>query len=224
MLTPRKHLTKKELHKDPVMNKISQFTDYVQTNQQVILYGIVGLLVIIATSWGYMNYSKERDVESVNKLAAPERVYFSGDYREAIRRLEKYCAEYEGTVGGGMGTFYMANAYFNTDQYDFALQYFNQYLDDYADNELFVMSSLMGIAACYEGQNKYEEAAKQYEKAAGKFPSSHLAPESMIGAARCYRMVNQASNAKALYEKVTKEYPETSAARDAKNALDEIGA
>lgn len=224
MLTPRKKLTRKELHKDPLLEKVALVTDMAQVHSQKLTYAAIGLIALIAISYAYMTYKKDQDAESINKLVAAEQIFYSGDYKEAIRRLEKYCTEYEGTQGGGLGTFYLASSYYNTDQFDFALNYYNQYIDDYGDNSLLVVSSMAGIAACYEGQNKYEEAAQQYEKVVNQYPDFYLRGEYMMDAARCYKVLGKIDIAKQWFDKVIKELPETVYSRDAKLALDELGA
>jgi outer membrane protein assembly factor BamD (BamD/ComL family) len=224
MLTPRKKFSRKELHKDPLLDKIATASELAQTHKQKLTAVALGVVVVAALIYGYFNYRSERNEESINKLAAPEQTYFSGDYREAIRRLEKYCAEYEGTQGGGMATFYLANAYYNTDQFDFALERYKMYVDDYSNSQLLTVSSMIGIAACYEGQNKYQEAVDQYKKVIDKFSDVHERPECMMSLARCYKILNQSENAKAWYSRVVKDFPESGLARDAKQALDELGA
>jgi TolA-binding protein len=224
MLTPRKKFSRKELHKDPLLQKIAVASDLAQTHKQKVMAGAVGLLVLAAAIYGYLSYRHDRNDESINKLAAAEQVYFSGDFRESIRRLEKFCAEYDGATGAGIATFYLAHSYYNTDQFDFALEKYKSYVDDYNDNKLFTVSSMIGIAACYEGQNKYQEAAEQYKKVIDKYPDAYQKADCMMSLARCCRTLNQSEEAKGWYSKIVKEYPESIYARDAKTALDELGA
>ena len=98
------------------------------------------------------------------------------------------------------------------------------YLDDYADNSLLTVSSMAGIAACYEGQNKYQEAADQYEKVIRKYPDYYLRAEYMMSAARCNKTIGKSDKAKEWYQQVVKDFPESSYSREAKLALDELGA
>ncbi len=243
MLTPRKKFSRKELHKDPLLGKIAAASEMAQTHKQKLMTAATGVLVLAALVYGYISYRSDRNDESINKLAAVEQIYFSGDYREAIRRLEKYCAEYEvgsaaraeglgnfidahvsgHTKGGGIAAFYLANAYYHTDQFDFALEWYKTYADDYGDNELFTIASMMGIAACYEGQNKYQDAAEQYTEVIGQSTGAGQKAEGMMSLARCHKILNQSEKAREWYAKVVKEFPESMYARDAKTALDELG-
>jgi TolA-binding protein len=223
MLTPRKKISRKELHKDPLLNKIATVSDYAQDNRQIITRVVMAVAVLAIAVYAYVTYHNAQNEESVNKLVSAEQVYLSGDYREAIRRLEKYCTEYEGTKGGSVGTYYLANSYFNTDQFDFALTNYQKYVDDYGDNEVFAVSSMLGIAACNEGLNKYQEAADQYEKTLNKYPNALNKADIMMSLARVYRVMNKADNAKSWYGKIVKEFPESSLSREAKSALEELG-
>lgn len=223
MLTPRKKMTRKELHKDPLLQKVATITDYAQENQKRITYVMAGIAIAVVAVYAYFSYRDNTNAESLNKLTAAERIFQSGDYREAIKRLEKYCAEYEGTAGGGIGTYYLAVSYLNTDQFDFALENFQKYVDDYGDNEVFTASAYAGLASCYEALNKYEDACDTYEKVISKFPEFFQRPGYMMSLSRCYRLLNQPDNARTWLDKIVKEYPESSYARDAKIALEEIG-
>ncbi len=224
MLTPRKKISRKELHKDPLLSKIAAASDYAQENRQLITRIVTGVIIAAVAVYAYVTYHNSQNEESVNKLVPAEQVYLSGDYREAIRRLEKFCTEYDGTTGGGVGTYYLANSYFNTDQYDFALTNYQKYVDDYADNEVFTLSSMLGIAACHEGLNKYQEAVGQYETVLKKFPNAYNKADIMMSIARAYRVMQQSDNAKSWYEKIVKDFPESSISREAKSALEELGA
>ncbi len=224
MLTARKKFTRKELHKDPLLAKIATATDYAKLNRDKMSKALTGVVVAIAAVWGYMYYKSSIDEDSLNRLHQAEQAYLSGDNKEAIRRLAKYLAEFEGTKGGELATFYLANAYYQTDQFDFALEQYENYVDDYGSNELLTASAMAGIAACYEAQNKYADAAAQYEAVAGKFPEHYQRTEYMMGAARCYKMLGNVESAKSWYERVVKEYPETTYAREARLAMDEFGA
>lgn len=223
MLTPRKKISRKELHKDPLLNKIATVSDFTQDNRQMITRIAMAVAAVAVIVYAYVTYHNSQNEESINKLVSAEQVYFSGDYRESIRRLEKYCTEYDGTKGGSAGTYYLANSYFNTDQFDFALTNYQKYLDDYGDNEVFTVSSMLGIAACYEGLNKFQEAVDQYEKTLKKFSDSHNKAEIMMSLARAYRVMNQTENAKIWYSKIVKEFPESSLSREAKSSLEELG-
>ncbi|MBL7995287.1 tetratricopeptide repeat protein [bacterium] len=223
MLTPRKKISRKELQQDPLLNKIATVSDFTQANRQTIMRIAMAVGAVAVIIYAYVTYHKSQNEESINKLVSAEQIYFSGDYREAIRRLEKFCTEYEGTTGGSAGTYYLANSYFNTDQYDFALTNYEKYIDDYGDNEVFTVSSMLGIAACYEGLNKYQEAVDQYEKTLKKYSDNYNKAEIMMSLARAYRVMNQSDNAKTWYGRIVKEFPETSLSREAKSALEELG-
>lgn len=223
MLSARKKFTRKELHKDPLLEKIANVTDYAKTNQDQLTKILTGVVVVIAVVWGYMYYRSSINEESMNRLVSAEQAYLSGDHREAIRRLAKYLTEFEGTSGGGLATYYLANSYYQTDQYDFALEQYELYVDDYADSELLTAAAMGGRAACLEAQSKYDEAAGAYISAIAKYPDYYLRAEYMMSAARCYKMLGNTEQAKEWYDKVVAEYPESTTAREAKLAIDELG-
>lgn len=222
MANPKKKLTRKQMHHDPLLEKVTAVTDFAQEHSKRISYIFGGAVVLALIIWAVVSYRHNRNAESIDKLVTIEQVFYSGDYKEAIRRLEKYCTEYEGTTGGGIGTYYLATSYYNTDQFDFAKNNFEIYVNDYADNELYTVVSMAGIASCLEGLNDYEGAIEQWGKVANKYPDFYLTPEYLLNQARCYRLINQPEKAKSVYEKIAKDYPESSYARDAKIGMDEL--
>lgn len=222
MANPKKKLTRKQLHHDPLMEKVTAVTDFAQKHSQRITYAIGAVVAVIIILYAYFSYRSNQNTESLNKLVIAEQVFFSGDYREAIRRLERYVSEWEGTIGGGIGTYYLATAYLQTDQFDFAKQYYESYVNDYADYDLYTAASIAGIAACAEAMNNYDEAIEQYKKVIRKYPEFYLTPDYMLALARCYRLTQKYDEAREVYERITKEYPESAYARDAKAGLDEL--
>lgn len=224
MLTPRKKISRKELHQDALLTKMASASDFVQEHKEKLTYVVGGLAAIVIFSWAYFSYRSNQNTESVDKLVQAEQFYFAGNYREAIRRLEKFCTEYDGTTGGSLGTFYLANSYFNTDQFDYALENFEKYVDEYGDNQVLLVSAEAGIAACHEGLNQFQEAADYYEKIISKYDSAPNRAEMMMDLARCYKILNKAPKAKEWYQRIVDDYPASASARDAKAALEELGA
>lgn len=222
MAHSKKKLTRKQLHHDPLMEKVTAVTDFAQQHRQRLSYVIGGVAALIIILYAYFSYRDNLNTESLNKLAIAEQIFLGGNHREAIRHLERYVAEWEGTVGGGIGTYYLATAYYQTDQFDFAKQYYEVYVNDYADYDLYTAASMAGIAACWEAMNNYEEAIQQYERVIRKYPDFYLTPDYLLSLARCYRLTQKYDEARQVYERITKEYPESAYARDAKSGLDEL--
>jgi len=223
MLKPKKKLTRKELHKDPLMEKLTAISDYTQSNSKMISYTIAGTLILAVIVYGYINNRNTANAESMNKLFTAEQVYFGGNYVEAIRKLEKFCKLHEGTKGAALGEFYLANSYYNTNQFEFAIKHFEIYLDDYAHIKELTVTSIAGIAASHEGLDNYKEAVKYYQQAVEDYPDFYLRPDYMLALARCHKELGELQQAHNWFEQVIENYPDSKFARTAKKERDLLG-
>ena len=152
-------------------------------------------------------------------MAAAERMFEGSQYRDAIDRLNVLVDNFGGTKSGRVGKFYLASAHYNLGEYELAEINFRKFVSKGVNDPLLQISAMNGIAACLEQQNKYVEAAKQYEKAAKKYPAEIHSSSALFNAARCYMHAGDNQMAGILYNKVTVEYPESEEADKAKTQL-----
>lgn len=78
------------------------------------------------------------------------------------------------------------------------------------------------LAALYESQGAYEDAARNYMRLAILFVHEHLSPEALWRAAHCYRVLENDAQAIGILEELTTDYPESSFARQAQELLRDL--
>jgi len=209
MLKPRKRLTKREIKEDPLVTKYVQVKQFWLHHQKEfnIIIGVIAVVVIVG--FLMIKSKKSAEIKASSKLAIPETFYHLRDYERSIPELETIVEQYPGTHSAGMAVFFLANVHYDQKEYEKANDYYDIYLDDYSDDDIFISSSLAGKAACMENIEDYKQAAELYFKAAKKFPDLFTSPYNVMNAVRCYKFAGLKDKAKELSKYVINKYPDT---------------
>jgi len=210
MLRPRKRITKREIKEDALVTAYFRVQKFIRKYNRQLNIGFVIVVLIGVVSVLMVRSKKKAELAASGKLGIAEQFYYAPDYGRAIDELIQIVNTYSGTNAAGKAAFFLANVYFATEDYGNAERYYRMYLDDYSNSTLFSASSLAGIAACLESQNRYAEAARLYEKAGGKYPDFFEAPFFLKDAGRCYGMAGNREKSKEMYQYIIERYPESS--------------
>lgn len=210
MLRPRKKLSKREIKEDPLVTAYVRVQKFFQRNSKYLNIGGLAVLAVIVIGVLMARSKKAAEEAAAGKLGIAEVYLAVEEFSAAMGELTEVIDTYPGTRSTGRAVFLLANAYFTTDDYAKAEQYFQMYLDDYADDEMFTASALAGVAACKESQGQYGEAAGLYEEAAMKHADIYAAPFYLKDAGRCYVKAGEIEKGKMAYRKILDEYAESS--------------
>lgn len=208
MLRPKKKMTKKELKKDPVLEKIAQFNDMVRRNQKIVTYVAVGLVVVIALTILMLKSKQKANLEAMGELGLAEQSLARNDYDDAILRLEGITSRYKRTKGAGIATLLLGQAYAAKDDWENARVQYEKYLDDYNDDDLLAASAYQGLGIWAERSGDWLKAAGYFKKAGKVAPYKYLRHEAYINAVRCYLKAEQLKPAKEILELVITDKPE----------------
>lgn len=214
MLKPRKKLTRKEIKEDKLVTYYVQAQKLIQKYAQQINVGLIAVIVIVAGSIFLSHGQKGTEKRAATELAKVEPYFYAQQYDRAIIELTQVVDTFSGTKAGAKAAFLLATAYYQNEDYENALKYFEMNEKKNSNNILVQASSLAGMAACYESLDKNEEAAKYYEKAGKKFGHHFTAPENLFQAARCYAKVGQKDKVMELYTLISEDYSDSAEAKD----------
>ncbi|MFC1569509.1 tol-pal system YbgF family protein [bacterium] len=212
MLKARKKITKREMKEDPLVTAYIRVQKFIQRHSKTINIGLIAIVLLTVFITFDSKNKKDSNKNAESDIVMAEQIYFSKDYDRAINALLPVAEQYRGTVAAGRAVFYIANAYFEQGVYTEARQYFQQYVDDYGQIDYFKSSSYAGIAACYENEMLYAEAAQAYEKAAKTVNDDFSTPFRLKDAARCYILADQFEKGRALYQHLLDKYPDAAIA------------
>lgn len=207
MLKPKKKLTRRELKQDKFVLITLQAKDYIQENFRIISFAVLGAVALIVGITWWINTSRAEEMEAAAKYSDAETALINGQKDNAISLLNEIVQRYEETTAAGQSTFLLAQIYWEDNKVDLAKQYYETFLDNYADDNILTQAALVGYANCLEFYDNFAEAAKHYEKAARMETGSPEALNYLYSAARAYFRAGEYGKARQLAEEVM-EHPE----------------
>lgn len=209
MLRPRKKLSKREIKEDPLVTAYVRIQKFFQRNSRYLNIGGLVILAVIVIGVLMARSKKSAESAAAGKLGVAEVYLAVEEYSAAIGELSNIVDTYPGTKSTGRAVFFLANAYFKTEDYTNAELNFQMYIDDYADDAMITASSLAGVAACREYQGQFVEAARLYEKAVRNYADTFMAPFYLKDAGRCYVQAGENEKGKEMYRMIVEKYPES---------------
>jgi tetratricopeptide (TPR) repeat protein len=200
---------------------------FVEENRTLLIGILVGVAVLALSIPGYMYYQQQQSDTANDQLGRALPLYEQGRYQDALDGtanrpgLLSIADQYGGTPAGNLATFYAADALYQTENYDQALTYFQQYEKD---ADFLGASAYAAMAAIYENQGDLQRAAEQYEEAANHYESSLTTPRYLLSAGRAYEKAGAYAEAERVYTTIQDEYGDTQQAERAKRFLARVKA
>ncbi len=233
MLKPKRKLSKRELKEDPILTTIGQAKTFYEQYKKYISYGITALALLIIATVVYFNNRRANNEKAATELGKIYAIYdaglndktqftlaINGQPERGIMGLKTIVDNYGGTTSGEMARFYLANAYYNTGQFDEALKQFEKFS---SDDKLLKASAAAGAASCAEAKKDMPRAAQKFEEAASiAGAAASVTPEYLNDAARDYGLAGQKEKAVELFKRLKKEFPTSTYARDADRYITEF--
>ncbi|MXY08401.1 MAG: hypothetical protein F4058_00930 [Rhodothermaceae bacterium] len=184
-------------------------------NRRILTGAAIGVIIIIAAILGYSYIQGARDNQAQELLGAIVLEYEQGDHRVALDGtgetlgLLDIIDQYGSTPAGNTARFYAGNAHFELEEYDEALEQFEQFN---ASDDFIGASATAGRAAVHELQEDFSRAAALFEHAAEMDDNSLRSPHYLHSAARAYVAAGEFSAAEEIILEAKERYPETTLA------------
>jgi len=220
MLKPKKKITRKEIKKDPVLEKIAQAEHFIHEQGKMVMYVVIAVAVIIALSITMIRSKQNANRVASGELGIAETAIASGDHDNAIFQLEALIDKNPGTKSAGMATLLLAQTYITKDDYENAEINFQKYIDDYHQDDMLMAAAYNGLGACDERKENFEQAAKYFEKGGNKSPYKFLKYECYVNAVRNYIKLHEIEKA----ERLLKMMPEDDLDYKYKSQVDMLNA
>ena len=215
----RRRLTKKELKQDQFVESAMSVLSGLRKHGTKIGVGAVLIIFLLIASFYYFQSKRRTALDAIADLSAATALYSTGDFPNAIPRLQNHLLQYGGTKSGAKALYFLANARYFQGNFDGALQDFKRFLERSPDDPLLSPSAQMGTAACYEQIEEWWEAAEGYEEVRKRYPESVLVPEALVSAGRCFEKIEDWDEAERVYKEVIETYPEKAFSADAETYL-----
>jgi tetratricopeptide (TPR) repeat protein len=197
-------------------------------DNKTLVYGVLaGLVAVILAIPGYMYYQQQQAEEANQLLSEILPAYEQGRYQEALdgtsdaQGLAALADDYGGTRAGNLAAYYAGDAHYQLENYDQALQFFQQF----DKGEDFIGASAFAAeAAIYENRGEFETAAERYEQAANHYTNQLTTPRYLLRAGRAYEAAGAYDSAAEMYTTIQNEYPDAPQASNAERHLARVNA
>lgn len=192
-----------------------QTQNFIQKNSKIIIIVSVAVILIVALIV-IMRNKAQNDSEQASALISRVLPYYeTADYPKAldgdpqktylgepVRGFKYIVSEYGSTEQGKLAALYTGNILLSTAKYSEAKEYFEKASN--ADSKLVQQGALAGLAACLESENKFEEAAKNYEDAASLSTDDELQARYSFYAGLAYEKNGNKDKAEKIYREIVK--------------------
>lgn len=211
---------KKEEHKHELLEnsealkeKLVIAESWMEQNPKTVIGAALVVLLIVGGYFGFTYYKSNQNVQAQKDMFQAV-YYFEADSLNLALNGDgnnlgflAIIEDYGVTDAGNLASFYAGASYLKQGKYELA----RLYLEDFSSNDLLVQAraySLVGDA--YMEEQKYEDAAKFYNKAANYKPNKFFSPTYLMKEALAYEKLNQNDKAKEAYDKVISQYWDSS--------------
>jgi tetratricopeptide (TPR) repeat protein len=224
----KKEQQKNELLENPqaLAEKLQGAETWAEKHPKTIIGVSVVIALLLAGYFGYRYYKDTQEKEAQEEMFQAI-YYFEADSLELALNGDgnnlgfiNIIDDYGITDAAKLANYYAGVAYLKQGKFEVA----RLYLEDFSSNDLLVQARAYSlIGDTYMEEQKYEDAAKYYQKAADYKPNKQFTPAYLMKAALAYEKSNQNDKAKEAYDKIINNYwdaPEYQNARKYKAQLD----
>lgn len=202
MLKPKKKITRKEIKKDPVLEKISQAEHFLREKSKLVLYVTGAVVLVVVISIALIRSKINANREASGELGIAEMALAAGDVDNAVVQLEALIDKNPKTKSAGMATILLAQVYMSKYNLASAEVYYHKYIDDYADDGMLTATAYNGLGNCAERREDYTQAAKYFEKGGDVSPYKFLKYNSYLNAVRDYLKLRNIEQAEKLLKAI----------------------
>lgn len=201
MLRAHKHLTKKELKKDPFLIFIAQATEYIQ-DEWMKIGGVVVVVALVIAAFNFIVSSQtSSDINDYNRAIA---AYYA-NAPEAMDLLNQYVEKHQNSKRARRVMLQLANTSLTDGNYQAAAEYYQQCADNLDDDQILAFNALNGLGAVREELGQYEEAAQAYEQFLTSFQNSPFNSMMRLNAAKAYYLAGNTASARDQFRQLTGE-------------------
>ncbi len=219
-------MAKKEEHKHELLEnpealkeKLEGAESWLEQKTKIVV-GIAAAILIVVGGYFAFNYYKTNQ----NTLAQNEMFqavyYFEADSLDKALNGDgnnlgflQIIDEFGITDAANLANYYAGVSYLKQGKYELA----RLYLEDFSANDLLIQARAYSLVVdSYMEEQKYDDAAKYYNKAANYKPNKYFSPTYLMKEALAYEKLNQNDKARETYDKVISQYWESSEYQNAR--------
>jgi tetratricopeptide (TPR) repeat protein len=221
-LSPEKRITKHQMKQDNFITYALKSSDFIQNNKNIFLIGAAVVVAIIAIIY-FVSYSfSQRNVNAEQMFGKAQLATAMNQTDLAITDYRSILTEYGSAKIADKACFYLARLFYDLNNHDSALVYFEKYINSYGKNNMLLGSAYNGAAICFEDKEEYGKAGDYYFKAAELANDDTFSPDYYMNAGRAYHLAGQLDSAEKAYQLVVDNYRQSTGYNIARKKLAEI--
>jgi outer membrane protein assembly factor BamD (BamD/ComL family) len=202
-------LTKRQIKEDKFATFMLSAKEQITTNWQYFVVGTAAFIIIIVAGVYFINSYSSAQAEAGKKFATSQMDYRSGNTQVAILGLNQIVEENKDESTTRQALFLLGRINLETKNYPEAIRYFDDFVTKFKTDKFMCASALAGIAACYENQGKFSEAASKYTEAVQADPDGPAEEDYLVSSVRTYVMAGDTEKAKTSLNTIKDKYKGT---------------
>ena len=203
---------------EAVESALSKTEQFIESNQKILTYVIVGIIVVILLFFGFKKFISGPREKAAQTAMFKAEYYFEKDSLDLALNGDgesngflDIIDDYGFTKSGNLARYYAGVCYLNKGEYQKAIDYLKKFDGD----DLIVSGMASGaIGDAYMSLNNTTKAIDYYLDAADNKPNDFVSPVYLMKAGWAYEIMGNWKEAKAVYERIKKEFPQAREARD----------
>jgi tetratricopeptide (TPR) repeat protein len=207
-----KKLSKEDLEQDLLIEYSSRFVHFYNQNKAVVLGGGLAIILTIVLVIGFFIYSAQQEQEAQVLLGVAEQALMQNDFERALYGDEseftlgftQIARNYNRTDAGNLAHYYSAVAEFELGNFEEALSHIEKYR---VPRGILGVAPLSMNAIILAELERYEEAARKFERAANWDENNSTTPQNLFEAAQTHIEAGNTQRALEHLNTILREYP-----------------
>jgi len=219
-------MAKKEEHKHELLEnpealkeKLAGAENWLESNPKIVIGVALAILLTVGGYFGFQFYRDSQNEQAQNEMFQAV-FYFEADSLDKALNGDgnnlgflNIIDDYGITDAANLANYYAGLSYLKQGKFELA----RLYLEDFSSDDLLVQARAYSLVGdTYMEEQKYEDAATYYKKAANYEPNKYFSPAYLMKEALAYEKLNQNDKAKEAYEKIITQYWDSDEYQEAK--------
>lgn len=207
---------------DAIKQQLVGAETWMEKNPKIIIGIGAVILIVVGGFFAFKYYTGLQNVEAQKEMFQAV-YYFEQD--SLVQALEgdgnnlgfiNIIEDYGMTDAANLANYYAGASYLKQGKFEVA----RLYLEDFSSSDLLVQARAYSlIGDTYMEENKFEDAAQYYNKAANFKANKYFSPAYLMKEALAYEKLDQKEKAIAVYETVISQYAESAEYQNARKYL-----
>jgi len=215
-MAKKKDVTEERI--EAVESALSKTEQFIETNQKILTYVVVGIIAAIIIYFGYRKFISDPQEKAAQSVIFEAEKYFEKDSLDLALYGdgESYgfldiIDDYGSTKVGNLANYYAGICFMKKGEYEESIKY----LKEFSGDDIIVSGMALGaIGDAYMQLGDINQAVKYYNDAVNKNSNDFVAPAFLLKAGWAYEILGDWENARNTYEKIRKDWPKSREARD----------